>query len=105
MRQQASDFAIEDADELRAPRDRDAQKLFRCQAERMLLVHRRDIVEAVESQAAKTKCSWNDRFPTGGSAPAGPALGSSIQVRPARSIFSNALNLRCSAIAAFVRSP
>ena len=33
---------------LRAARDRDAQKLFRRQAERMLLVHRRDIVEAVE---------------------------------------------------------
>src|SRR2546423_10191198 len=48
MRKQPSDFAIEDADELRAARDRDAQKLFRRQAERMLLVHRRDIVEAVE---------------------------------------------------------
>src|SRR5262249_7986851 len=48
MRKQPSDFAIEDADELRATRDRDAQKLFRRQAERMLLVHRRDIVEAVE---------------------------------------------------------
>src|SRR6516164_3218159 len=43
MRKQPSDFAIEDADELRAARDRDAQKLFRRQAERMLLVHRRDI--------------------------------------------------------------
>src|SRR5262245_51737509 len=48
MRKQPSDFAIEDADELSAARDRDAQKLFRRQAERMLLVHRRDIVEAVE---------------------------------------------------------
>src|SRR6516165_10845090 len=48
MRKQPSDFAIEDADELRTARDRDAQKLFRRQAERMLLVHRRDIVEAVE---------------------------------------------------------
>ena len=28
-----------------------------------------------------------------------------VHVRPARSIFSNALNFRCSAIAAFVRSP
>jgi hypothetical protein len=28
-----------------------------------------------------------------------------IHVRPARSIFSNAPNLRCSAIAVFVRSP
>ena len=28
-----------------------------------------------------------------------------IHVRPARSILSNALNFRCSAIAAFVRSP
>ena len=28
-----------------------------------------------------------------------------IHVRPERSIFSNALNFRCSAIAAFVRSP
>src|SRR6516162_5594736 len=36
MRKQPSDFAIEDADELRAARDRDAQKLFRRQAERML---------------------------------------------------------------------
>src|SRR5262249_1783511 len=48
MRKQPSDFAIEDADELRAAWDRDAQKLFRRQAERMLLVHRRDIVKAVE---------------------------------------------------------
>jgi len=48
MRKQPSDFAIEDADELRAAWDRDAQELFRRQAERMLLVHRRDIVEAVE---------------------------------------------------------
>jgi hypothetical protein len=48
MRKQPSDFAIEDADELGAARDRDAQKLFRRQTERMLLVYRRDIVEAVE---------------------------------------------------------
>jgi hypothetical protein len=32
-------------------------------------------------------------------------LGGKVHVRPARSIFSSALNFRCSAIAALVRSP
>jgi hypothetical protein len=48
MRKQPSDFAIKDADELCSARKRDAQELFRRQAERMLLVHRRYVVEAVE---------------------------------------------------------
>ncbi len=32
-------------------------------------------------------------------------LDGKVHVRPARSVFCNALNLRCSAIAAYVRSP
>jgi hypothetical protein len=32
-------------------------------------------------------------------------LGGKVHVRPARSIFSSALNFRCSAIAALARSP
>jgi hypothetical protein len=35
----------------------------------------------------------------------GFVLGGKVHVRPARRIFSGALNFRCSAIAAFVRSP
>jgi hypothetical protein len=35
----------------------------------------------------------------------GFVLGGKVDVSPARSIFSNALNFRCSAMAALVRSP
>jgi hypothetical protein len=35
----------------------------------------------------------------------GPGTSRLYVVRPTRSIFNNALNFRCSAIAAFVRSP
>ena len=48
MRQQPADLAIEHADELRALRDAEAEQLFGRQAEGVLLVHRRDIVEPVE---------------------------------------------------------
>ena len=48
MRQQPSDLAIEHADELRALGHREAEQLFRRQAEGMLLVHRRDIVELIQ---------------------------------------------------------
>jgi hypothetical protein len=48
MRQDAADLAIEHADQLAAARHRDAEQLFRREAERMLLVHRRDVIEPVE---------------------------------------------------------
>src|SRR6266699_2767405 len=48
MRQQPADLGIEHPDELRAFGHMDAQQLLGCQAERMLLVHRRDVVESVE---------------------------------------------------------
>src|SRR6202023_3890826 len=48
MRQKPADLAIEHADDLRAPRHGEAEQLFRRQAERMLLIHRRDIIEPVE---------------------------------------------------------
>src|SRR5258706_4885498 len=48
MREQPSDLAIEHADQLASSGDRDAKQLFGRQAERMFLVHRRDIVEPVE---------------------------------------------------------
>jgi hypothetical protein len=48
MRQQASDFAIEHANELPAARYLDAQKLFRRQHKGMFLVHRRDVIESIE---------------------------------------------------------
>ena len=48
MREQAADLAIEHADELTAPGNRDAQQFLGCQTERMFLVHRRDIIEPVE---------------------------------------------------------
>src|SRR5260370_19744438 len=48
MGQDAADRAIEHADQLSAARPRDAEQLFRREAERVLLVHRRDIVEPVE---------------------------------------------------------
>src|SRR5437879_451793 len=48
MRKQTSDFAVEHTDQLTAPRHLEAEQLFRREAERMLLVHRRDIVEPVK---------------------------------------------------------
>src|SRR5208282_78683 len=48
MRQQTADFAVQHADELPASGNLDAEQLFRREAERMLLVHRRHIVEPVE---------------------------------------------------------
>ena len=48
MRQDATDFAIQDADQLGAARHGDSEQLFRCQTKRVLLVHRRDIIEPVE---------------------------------------------------------
>src|SRR5258708_24796793 len=48
MRDQAPDLAIKYADELPALGHRDAEQLLGCQAERVLLVHRRDIIEPVE---------------------------------------------------------
>jgi hypothetical protein len=39
------DLAIEDADELPALGHRDAEQLLGSQAERVLLVHRRDVIE------------------------------------------------------------
>ena len=48
MRQDAADLAIEHADQLAAARHGDAEQLFGREAERMLLVHRRDVIEPVE---------------------------------------------------------
>ena len=48
MREQPPDLAVKHADELRAARHLEPEQLFRREAERMLLVHRRDIVEPVE---------------------------------------------------------
>ena len=48
MRQDAADLAIEHADQLPAARHRDAEQLFRREAKRVLLVHRRDVIEPVE---------------------------------------------------------
>jgi hypothetical protein len=48
MREQASDLAIEDADELPTFGHRDAEQSLGRQAERMLLVHRRDVIEPIE---------------------------------------------------------
>ena len=48
MRQQPADLAIEHADQLSAPRHLDAEKLFRRQTERVLLIDRRDVIEPVE---------------------------------------------------------
>ena len=48
VRQQPADLAIEHADELGAPRHREAQQLLGRQAEGVLLVHRRDVIEPVE---------------------------------------------------------
>jgi hypothetical protein len=48
MRQQAADFTVERADELGALRYREAEQPFRGQAEGVLLVHWRDVIEPVE---------------------------------------------------------
>jgi hypothetical protein len=48
MRQDAADFAIQHADQLAAARHGDAEQLFRRQAERVLLIHRRDVIQPVE---------------------------------------------------------
>ena len=48
MREEPADLAIEHADELRAPRHREPEQLLRREAEGVLLVHRRDVIEPVE---------------------------------------------------------
>src|SRR5258707_9083764 len=48
MREQTSDLGIEDPDQLPALGNRDAEKPFGRQAERVLLVHGRHVVEPVE---------------------------------------------------------
>src|SRR5437879_13575553 len=48
MREQPSDLAIQHADELAPSGNSEAEQLFGGETERMLLVHRRDIVEPVE---------------------------------------------------------
>ena len=48
MREQPADLAIEHADELGALRHLDAEQLLDGEAEGVLLVHRRDVVEPVE---------------------------------------------------------
>ena len=51
MRQEPADLGIEHADELPAPRHLQAEQSFDGQAEGMFLIHRRDIIEAVEIAA------------------------------------------------------
>src|SRR6266403_615517 len=48
IREQPSDLAIQHADQLASSGNRDAKQLFGRQAERMFLVHRRNIVEPIE---------------------------------------------------------
>src|SRR5438445_1746190 len=48
MREQAPDLAIKNADELPALGHGNAQQLLGCQAERVLLVHWRDVIEAIK---------------------------------------------------------
>src|SRR5580698_4883558 len=48
VRQQPADFRIKYADNLAAPRHRNVEQLFGGQTERVLLVHRRDVVKPVE---------------------------------------------------------
>src|SRR6185437_9943820 len=48
MREQTADLGIEDADQLRTPGHLDAEQLLHRQAEGVLLVHRRDVIEPVE---------------------------------------------------------
>src|SRR5262249_51543904 len=48
MRKYATDLGIKNTDQLPADRHLDAEELFHRKAERMLLVHRRDVIETVE---------------------------------------------------------
>src|SRR5262249_55938507 len=48
MRQQPPDLRVDPPNERRPPWNDEAKQLFRREAERMLLIHRRDVVEAVE---------------------------------------------------------
>ncbi len=48
MGQQPPDLAIQNANELRALRELQAEQLFGRQAECMLLIHGRDVIEPVE---------------------------------------------------------
>src|SRR2546423_168065 len=48
MRQQAADLAVQNPDQLRTARHGDAEQLFRRQTKRVLLIHRRDVIEPVE---------------------------------------------------------
>src|SRR6516164_10101774 len=48
MRQESPDLAVEHPDQLAAPGHLKAQKLLDGEHERMLLIHRRDIVEPIE---------------------------------------------------------
>jgi len=48
MREQPSDLAIEEADELPALGHGDAEELLGRQTERVFLIHRRDVIEPVE---------------------------------------------------------
>ena len=48
VREDAADLAVEDADELAAPRHCDAEHALDRQREGVLLVHRRDVIEPVE---------------------------------------------------------
>src|SRR5436305_474875 len=48
MGKQASDFTEEHADQLATPRHFEPDQPFRREAERVLLVHRRDIIEPVK---------------------------------------------------------
>ena len=48
VRQEPPDLAVEHADQLRAARHLEPEQLLHREAERMLLVHRRDVIEPVE---------------------------------------------------------
>jgi hypothetical protein len=48
VRQQAADLGVQDANDLSPLGHLDREQLFDREAERMLLIHRRDIVEPVE---------------------------------------------------------
>ena len=48
MRKNAANFGIKHADELRAARHANARQLFNRKTKGMLLVHRRDVIEAVQ---------------------------------------------------------
>src|SRR5205807_3478604 len=48
VREQPTDLAVEHADELRPARHRNRDEALRREAERVLLIHRRDVIEPVE---------------------------------------------------------